>query len=378
MSSAIADDADELEAARAMKLKIVPRAALLAEMVAARRSICVAGAHGKTTTSAMVAYAAQRLGLDPTYLIGGEVPQLAGNAGPGGGDLLVAEADESDRSCSLLRPSIAVITNLDLDHHASFGSLEEVRELFTEWVSTVPASGAVILGDGVDLSVDIPVQRFGVADGADWHVSGLEAAEGGTSFWLSTPDGTPVQVKLGVPGVHNAVNAAGAVAALHAAGADITDIVSALRDFQGAGRRYELRGVRDGYTVVDDYAHHPTEVKAVIAAARTQAPRRLLVCFQPHLFSRTSALAHEFGEALGGADEAVVTAIYPAREHPVEGVTAKLVVEALTQYRPGMPVAYEPQLEDAAAYLRTRAGEGDVVLTVGAGDVRRVGDLLLQ
>lgn len=377
VSSAIADDAEELEAARAMGLTLLPRAALLAEMVAARRSICVAGAHGKTTTAAMIAYAAQQLGMDPTYLIGGEVPQLAGNAGPGGGDLLVAEADESDRSCALLRPRISVITNLDLDHHASFGSLEEVRQLFAEWVATVPANGAVILGDGVDIPAHAPVQRFGITDGADWHVSGLEAGAGGTSFWLSTPDGTPVQVSLSVPGVHNAVNAAGATAALHAAGADIADAVAALSDFRGAGRRYELRGSRDGYSVVDDYAHHPTEVKAVIAAARTQAPRRLVVCFQPHLYSRTSALAQEFGEALGGADEAVVTEIYPARERPVAGVTAKLVVDALTQFRPGMPVAYQPQLEDAAEYLRTRVGEGDVVLTVGAGDVRRVGDLLL-
>ncbi len=380
VSSAIRDDAPELERARELGLRIMPRAALLAEMVAARRSICVGGAHGKTTTSGMIAYAAQKLGLDPTYLIGGEIPQLGGNAGPGGGDLLVAEADESDRSCALLRPQIAVVNNLDLDHHASFGSLEEVRELFSQWIANVPADGVVILGDGVylDSAATATVQHFGVGDGADWHVSGLESAfDGGTSFWLSTPDGTPLQVALSVPGIHNAVNAAGAIAALSAAGADVADVAAALRDFRGAGRRYELRGERDGYTVVDDYAHHPTEVRAVIAAARTQAPRRLLVVFQPHLYSRTSALAHEFGEALGGADEAVVTEIYGAREQPVDGVTAKLVVDALTEARPGMPVAYEPTLADAVAYLRTRVGEGDVVLTVGAGDVRRVGDLLL-
>ncbi len=227
------------------------------------------------------------------------------------------------------------MTNLDLDHHTSFASLEEVRELFAEWVGNVPASGTVILGDGVDLPAHAPVQRFGVADGADWHVSGLEAGDGGTSFWLSTPDGTPCRRASACPGVHNAVNAAGAVAALHAAGADIPDAVAALRDFTGAGRRYELRGSRDGYTVVDDYAHHPTELRAVIAAARAQAPRRLLVVFQPHLYSRTSALADEFGRALGGADEAIVTEIYPAREQPVSGVTAKLVVDAVTRVPAG-------------------------------------------
>ena len=226
VSSAIADDAEELEAARAMGLTLLPRAALLAEMVAARRSICVAGAHGKTTTAAMIAYAAQQLGMDPTYLIGGEVPQLAGNAGPGGGDLLVAEADESDRSCALLRPRISVITNLDLDHHASFGSLEEVRQLFAEWVATVPANGAVILGDGVDIPAACPgaalrhhrrcrLARLRPGGGSGWNIvlafdPGRHAGSG----------------SLSVPGVHNAVNAAGATAALHAAGADIADAVA--------------------------------------------------------------------------------------------------------------------------------------------------------
>jgi len=186
-----------------------------------------------------------------------------------------------------------------------------------------------------------------------------------------------VRVELGLPGRHNAANAAGAVAALVAAGSSPADAASALHDFQGAGRRFERRGTVGGAEIVDDYAHHPTELAAAIEAARSQSPARVVVCFQPHLYSRTAALAGRFGEALAAADEAVVTEIYPAREHPVPGVTAKLVVDAVAERRPGMPLAYEPTLEEAADYLRARVREGDMILTVGAGDVRRVGDLLL-
>jgi UDP-N-acetylmuramate--alanine ligase len=347
-------------------------------MVAARRSICVGGAHGKTTTSAMIAFAAQRAGLEPTFLIGGEAPQLGGNAGPGGGDLLVAEADESDGSLALLRPTVAVVLNVELDHHSHFGSRLELEALFGRWVESVPAGGSVLLGDGVEVPPGTArVARFGFADGADWHISGLEVGPGGSGFWLSTPDSTPVHVTLAVPGAHNAQNAAAAVAALHAVGADVADVVTALAAFTGVGRRFERRGARDGFAVVDDYAHNPTEIEATIAAARAQGPRRVVVCFQPHLYSRTAALSRRFGAALAGADEAVVTEIYPAREAPVEGVTAKLVVDAVSQRRPGMPLAYSRTLEEAADYLRGRLREGDLVLTVGAGDVRRVGDLLL-
>jgi UDP-N-acetylmuramate--alanine ligase len=377
-SAAVPPDAEELAAARARGLPVRHRAELLAEMVAAKRSICVGGAHGKTTTSAMIAFAAQRMGLEPTFLIGGEVPQLGGNAGPGGGELLVAEADESDGSLALLTPAVALVLNVELDHHAHFGSAQELEALFAAWVAAVPAGGTVLVGDGVDLPAGpARMARFGFADGADWHVSGLEVGAAGSGFWLSTPDSTPVHVSLALPGAHNAVNAAAAVAALQAVGADVADAASALAGFTGVARRFERRGSRDGVAIVDDYAHNPTELDATIAAARAQGPRRLVVCFQPHLYSRTAALSRRFGAALASADEAVVTEIYPAREAPVEGVTAKLVVDAVSERRPGMPLAYSRTLEEAADYLRARLREGDLVLTVGAGDVRRVGDLLL-
>jgi UDP-N-acetylmuramate--alanine ligase len=377
VSSAVAADTDEVLEARVRGLSVRHRAELLAEMVAARRSICVGGAHGKTTTTAMIAYAATQLGLDPTWLVGGDVPQLGGNAGPGGGDLLIAEADESDGSCSLLHPRIALVTNIELDHHARFGSEDELRALFAAWVAGVPADGVVLLGDGVDLDAVAPRAWFGFEDQADWRVTAFEGNGRGSRFWLRVPSAPPVRVELRLPGRHNARNAAGAVAALVAAGAGAADAAAALRDFEGAGRRFERRGAVGGAEIVDDYAHHPTEVAAAIEAARAQSPARVVVCFQPHLYSRTAALADRFGEALAEADEAVVTEIYGAREEPVPGVTAKLVVDALAELRPGMPLAYEPTLEDAADYLRARVRAGDMILTVGAGDVRRVGDLLL-
>ncbi len=378
VSSAIPKDEPELVAARRRGLRIMHRAELLAEMVASRRSLCVAGAHGKTTTTAMVAFAARELGLDPTYLIGGEVPQLGGNAGPGSGELLVAEADESDGSLSLLRPRVAVVTNIELDHHARFASSSDLHALFATWTMEVPERGAVIMREDVTLPAVAPVERFGFGDDVEWQISGLEGGGGRTGFWLRTPDGTPLHVALAVPGAHNAANAAAAIAALHAAaGVEPADASAALGTFAGAGRRFELRGERNGVRVFDDYAHHPTEVAAAIEAARAFAPRRVVVCFQPHLFSRTRALAGRFGRALATADEVVVTEIYPAREQPEEGVSAKLVVDAVSEARPGMALAYQPQLEDAARYLAGRLREGDLMVTVGAGDVRRVGDLLL-
>ncbi len=378
VSSAIGPEEPELLTARDMALPRLHRAQLLAEMVASRRSICVAGAHGKTTCSAMTAYAAVRLGLDPTYLIGGDVPQLGGNAGPGGGTLLIAEADESDGSLSLLRPRVAVVLNVELDHHARFASEAELRTLFSDWTAAVAPGGAVVLHESVELPAHVPVRRFGMGDEVDWQVGGIEPGAHGTGFWLRTPDGTPLHVTLALHGAHNALNAAAAIAALaEAAAVDPSDAAGALADFAGTGRRYERRGAVGGAIIVDDYAHHPTEVAAVIAAARAQSPGRVVVCFQPHLYSRTSALAGRFGRALAGADEVVVTDVYPARERPVAGVTGKLVVDAVSIARPGMPLAYQPALDDAARYLATRIRPGDLVLTVGAGDVRRVGDMLL-
>jgi UDP-N-acetylmuramate--alanine ligase len=309
-----------------------PRADLLAELVALRRSIVVAGAHGKTTTTAMIAFCLDRLGLEPAFIVGGDVPQLGGNAGTGSG-WLVVEGDESDRSVAALRPEIAVLLNVDLDHHATFASRAEVEQLFDEWLVHVPH---VVRGDELE----------------------------------------PVSLELAVAGDHNRRNAAAALAALEVAGVARTDAERALVEFRGAGRRLEAKGEAGGIRVVDDYAHHPAEIAATLAAARDGG--RLLVLFQPHLYSRTRHLAGELANALAAADAVAVTDVYPAREQPVTGVTGKLVVDALAETRPGMPVAWTPDYEDGARFLAQRARRGDRVLTIGAGDVGRAGPLLLD
>ncbi len=260
-----------------------PRADLLAELVSLQRTIVVAGAHGKTTTSAMIAFCLDRLGLDPSFLIGGEIPQLGGNARAGEG-WLVVEGDESDRSVAALRPEIAVLLNVDLDHHTTFGSRAEVESLFEEWLADVP------------------------------HVVRAEELE-------------PVELELAVPGEHNRRNAAAALAALELAGVARADAEAVIVEFAGAGRRLERKGDAGGVTVLDSYAHHPAELAADLAAVRNGG--RVLALFQPHLYSRTLHLAHDFAVALAGADAVCVTEIYPAREAPLPGVSGRLIVDEL-------------------------------------------------
>jgi UDP-N-acetylmuramate--alanine ligase len=299
------------------------RADLLAELVSLRDSIVVAGAHGKTTTSAMIAFCLEELGRAPAWLIGADVPQLGGNAGTGEG-WLVVEGDESDRTIAELRPRVAVVTNVDLDHHATFGSRAEVAELFERWLANVPA---VVRGEELD----------------------------------------PYDGPLAVAGVHNRRNAAAAVAALELVGVGLDEAAPVLAEFRGAARRLEHRGAAANVEVYDDYAHHPAEIAATLAALKNGG--RLLVLFQPHLYSRTRHLAHELAGALAAADVVAVTDVYPAREQPVEGVTGKLVVDALADLRPGMLIGWMPSVDEGARFLAGLLRSGDRVVTMGAGDV---------
>jgi UDP-N-acetylmuramate--alanine ligase len=308
------------------------RAEFLAELVSLRDAIVVAGAHGKTTTTAMIAFCLARLGRDPAYLVGGDVPQLGGNAGAGEG-WLVVEGDESDRTIEHLRPRIAVVTNVDLDHHSTFASLAEVEELFERWLPNVPD---VVRGDDLE----------------------------------------PYGGALAVPGLHNRRNAACALAALDLAGVDRSDAERALPEFAGVARRLERRGDAAGVEVFDDYAHNPAKVAAALEALRDGG--RLVVLFQPHLYSRTRHSAHELAAALAAADVVAVTDVYPAREEPVPGVTGKLVVDALAELRPGMPLAWVPSVEEGATFVAAAVREGDRVATVGAGDVDRAAPLVLE
>ena len=299
------------------------RAAFLRELVAARPSIVVGGTHGKGTTAAMIAFALAETGRDPAWLIGAPVPQLGSNAGFGSG-YLVVEGDESDRTVFSLPAEIAVITNVDFDHHSEFASLAELEDEFARWLATAPQ-----------------VVR----------------------------DAPPYEGQLALPGELNRSNAGTALAALELAGVPRAEAEPAVARFTGTGRRFEVHEL-DGITLVDDYGHHPAEIAATIAAARERYPGATLrVLFQPHLYSRTRHLARELAEALAGADDVTVTDIYPAREQPVVGVTGKLVVDALSDL--GVLAAWTPRVEEGAARLRRRARPGDVLLVVGAGDVDR-------
>jgi UDP-N-acetylmuramate--alanine ligase len=304
------------------------RADFLAELTADAKTIVVTGAHGKTTTAAMIAFVLDRLGLDPSFAIGGEIPQLGVHARAGSG-WFVLEGDESDRTVASLRADIAVITNVDLDHHTTFGSRSEVVELLDGWLAGLP-DAHVVRGDELE----------------------------------------PAEMQLAVPGEHNRRNAACAIAALELAGVSREQTVSALGEFRGAGRRLELRGEAGDVRVIDDYAHHPAEVAASLAAARELAPEgRIVVLFQPHLYSRTLHLAPAFARELAAADAVCVTEIYAAREDPLPGVSGKLVVDRLCECRPGMPVGWAPAPGDAVELVAKQARPGGIVLTLGAGDV---------
>ncbi len=379
VSTAIGDDNPELALARERGVEPVHRGALLAELCAEKRLIAVAGTHGKTTTTAMLVWALRALGADPAFFVGGEVPGLgpeAVNAGWGGGEWVVAEADESDASFLALKPEIAVVTNLEMDHHSRWGSVAELRRAFRAF-----ASGA----EGVAIPAGAGLAELG---------EGRLVVE----FDESAPG--PADLRLAVPGRHNLLNARAALAALELAGFaldaplasplvgpsakkdEVTgSAAAALADFPGVRRRLELKGDRNGARVYDDYAHHPTEVRAALSALRELEPKRLVAAFQPHLYSRTKAFAEGFGAALALADEVAVLDVYPAREEPVgelAGVSGLQVAEAVAERNGGRRVWWLPTAGAARAALAPRLGPGDILVTIGAGDIFKLGEALVE
>ncbi len=363
VSTAIPDDNPELAAARAAGATVLHRGDLLGELSRMKRTIAVSGTHGKTTTASMAALALIETGREPAFLIGGELRAAGTNAAWGAGDWAVIEADESDRSFLKLGRDVAVVTNVELDHHSTYARLSELEEAFAEFAAP---SEVRVLGPGVELDGEGEAMRFGIEEGA---VSAHDVAlgRGSSSFRVEG-----VEVELAVPGEHNVLNALAALAALRAAGVPIEEAAPALAKFTGAGRRFESHGrTATGAEVYDDYAHHPTEVRATLEGARTLEPRRLVACFQPHLYSRTKMLAREFGRALALADLIVVLDVYPARERAEDfpGVSGFLVAEAAADFAGGRPVWWLPALDDSESQLRAELGEGDLLLTIGAGDV---------
>ena len=315
----------------------------------------------------MAVHALRGAGMDPAYLVGGELRSTGSNAGWGSGEWLVVEADESDRSMLALRRDVAVLTNAELDHHTTYGSHVELEQAFRAFLA--PAEHAVVWDRPALLALrDGPVVAFDVTD-VDLHAGGSRLD------WRGT------EVALAVPGHHNALNAVAALEASRLAGADPARAAAALADFRGAARRFDRLGATGaGAEVYDDYAHHPTEVRATLEAARTLQPGRVIAVFQPHLYSRTAALAAEFGRALALADLAVVLEIYRARERPEDhpGVSGRLVAEATADAAPGRTVAWMPGFDDAESYLRGVLREGDLCLVIGAGDVDALGRRLVE
>jgi UDP-N-acetylmuramate--alanine ligase len=378
VSTAIADDNPELALAHERGLEPIHRGALLAELCAEKRLIAVAGTHGKTTTTAMLVWALRALGTDPAFFVGGEVPGLgpeAVNAGWGEGEWVVAEADESDASFLELKPEIAVVTNVEMDHHSRWGSVAELHRAFRDFVSTAQGVAIPALGGLDELAEGRRVVRF-------------DAAVPGR------PD-----LRLAVPGRHNMLNARAALAALELAGFEleppltscfvsvsetkheVSGAAEALAGFPGVRRRLELKGSRNGARIYDDYAHHPTEVRAALSALRELAPESLIAAFQPHLYSRTKAFAEGFGAALALADEVVVLDVYPAREEPVgelAGVSGLRVAQAAAERIGGRRVWWLPSAEAARAALNLRLGPGDILVTIGAGDIFKLGEALVE
>jgi UDP-N-acetylmuramate--alanine ligase len=359
-STAVPPDNPEREAARGRELH---RADLLAQIAAFKRCLAVTGTHGKTTTAAMIVHVLRACGLDPAYVVGGELRGTGANAGWGSGDWIVIEADESDRSLLRLHPEVAVLTNAELDHHATYSSRLDLEATLREFMGR--ASLKAVVWDRPGLRALCP------PDAVAYDAAGTIVSVHGSRF-----DWRGIDVSLSVPGLHNAINAAGALTAAALAGADPGRAAAALTDFQGARRRFELLGqTPGGAPVYDDYAHHPTEVAATIAAARTLAPARLVAVFQPHLYSRTRALAHEFGRALAGADLSVVLAVYPARERAEDfpGVDGHLLAAAAADAASGRTVAWLPAFDDARRFLAATLRPGDLCLMMGAGDVDALG-----
>jgi UDP-N-acetylmuramate--alanine ligase len=393
-SSAIRDDNPELAVARRRGQRVIHRGELLAELCAERRLIAISGTHGKTTTAAMTIWALREIGVDPAFFLGGELR----GAGPGGaptnaawseGEWCVAEADESDASFLALRPEVAVVCNLELDHHSRWSSLSELGGAFAEFAA--PAR-AIALGPGVALGEgageERALLRFGLPPEAgdslsrpDLTAEQIEELPTGGSRFRARGPGLDIAVELAVPGRHNVVNALGAIAAVDLAGFDSEGAARALASFPGVARRLELKGSFNGARVYDDYAHHPTEVAAALEAARALTPNRLVVAFQPHLYSRTRALAPEFGRALAAADEVVVLDVYPAREEPVgelAGVSGRMVAEAAAERAGGRPVWWLPEREEARRALAPLLGEGDVLVTLGAGDIFELAESVVE
>ena len=397
VSTAIPAHNPELVAAIERGIPVYQRAEMLAELMEMKRGIAVAGTHGKTTTTSMIANTMELLELEPSFVVGGELNDVGSNARAGGGEWLVAEADESDGSLLHLHPEIAVITNVELDHHSHYASLDEVVEVFKEFVAGLPEDGALVIWDTpllreIARSTHARVVTYGADEGADYRAdedankgadyraTNIKSIRDGASYtlsWRRDRIESTSQISLMVRGLHNVLNSLAAIAVLDLIGVEPKAAAAPLARFSGAARRFQLKGEAAGVTIVDDYAHHPTEIAATLEAARSGGWTRVIGAFQPHLYSRTRYLHDEFGRALNNCDLTIITDIFGAREEPEPGISGKLVVDAALRWSPSANVAYIPKPRDIVPLLLRELRPGDLVLTIGAGDIFKVGEDLL-
>ncbi len=378
-STAVAADNPEIRAARDRGVTVLRRAEMLARLMADDTSVLIAGTHGKTTTTSMTVVALQSAGRDPSFAIGGSLNERGTNAHAGADPLFVAEADESDRSFLVYRPGLAVVTNVELDHPDEFTSLAAVTEAFRAFLDRRQVGAPVILGADDEGSaalrplVDAPTITYGTQPDADVRVVADRIAG---RYRLRRDNTDIVTFELAVPGHHNVLNATAALTVCAEIGADLEAAATGLARFTGVARRFQTLGIAAGVRVVDDYAHHPTEVRATLAAARSVGANRVVLVVQPHRYSRTQSLGTELGRAAAAADLVVVTDVYGSNETPIPGVSGRIVADAATAA--GAIVEYVPHLADITGVLAQRVGDGDLVLITGAGDITQVGPALLE
>jgi UDP-N-acetylmuramate--alanine ligase len=382
ISSAVRPDNPEIEEAQRLKIPVISRAEMLAELERLKYSISVAGTHGKTTTTSMIAIVLDRAGFDPTVVVGGLLNTIGSNARLGKGEYIVLEADESDRSFLLLSPTIAVVTNIEADHLDQYRDLDDIKAAFLSFINKVPFYGAAILclDEPVVQSLIPEVKRrivtYGTAAQADVSIVDINTDALRSSFTVKFDGGSRQQINLNVPGVHNVLNAAAAFAAARDMGVEPAVIAAALESFQGVDRRFQVKS-RDKITVIDDYAHHPTEIRATLSAAKSGNFRRIFAVFQPHRYTRTFHLLDDFARAFNLADVVLILDIYPAGEQPIEGITTPVLVEKIKSFGHKNAI-YAPDFETIESYIIADAKEGDAVIVMGAGSVTKLSDTLSE
>lgn len=384
-STAIAEDNPEVTQAREEHIPVIQRAEMLAELMRLKKyGIAIAGSHGKTSTTSLVATILGEAKLDPTIVVGGKVASLGGNAKLGEGEFLVAEADESDGSFLKLSPVIEVVTNIDLEHLDYYRDIDHIKNVFLEFINRLPFYGvAIVCFDDKNVAALLPeIQKrtitYGLTEQADLYATRIVSADGGTSFTVKRRQEELGQVTLNRPGRHTIYNSLAAIAVGLELEIDFSTIALALQGFQGVERRLEVKGEAGGVLVVDDYGHHPTEIRATLDAVREAWPeKRLVVAFQPHRYSRTQGLFDEFTTAFHRADVLILTDIYPASEAPIEGVTAQVLQEAIQKHGQ-RNTFYIPGLIDSPSELLPLLQENDLLLTLGAGNIVRTGEQILH